>query len=108
MSFNPNYFILQTTLFEEEIITPESAVKDIDTPVADQTGHVSVQKSSEKSVQKIIVLIKENANITTQEIADKLGINRSGVARHMKNLQKQCIIRRVGPDKGGHWEIVEE
>lgn len=26
----------------------------------------------------------------------------------MKKLQEQGIIRRVGPDKGGHWEVIEQ
>ena len=65
----------------------------------------SVQKSRQKSVQKIISLMKADPHITTQTIADQLGINRSGVARHIKRLQEQGVIRRVGPDKGGHWEI---
>ncbi len=39
-------------------------------------------------------------------MAKLLGMNRSVVARHIKNLQEKGIIRRVGPDKGGHWEIL--
>jgi hypothetical protein len=26
----------------------------------------------------------------------------------MKKLQEQGIIRRVGPDKGGYWEVIEQ
>jgi hypothetical protein len=26
----------------------------------------------------------------------------------MKKLQEHGVIRRVGPDKGGHWEIIEQ
>ena len=48
----------------------------------------STQKSVQKSVQKIISLIKADPYITTQAIADQLGINRSGVARHIKRLDK--------------------
>ena len=66
----------------------------------------NVQKSVQKSVQKIVSLIKANPHITTQAIADQLGINRSGVARHIKRLQEQGIIRRIGPDKGGYWEVI--
>ena len=29
------------------------------------------------------------------------------VQEHLKYLQKGGILCRVGPDKGGHWEIVE-
>ena len=68
----------------------------------------SVQKNVQKSVQKIVSLIKANPHITTQAIADQLGINRSGVARHIKRLQEQGIIRRIGPDKGGYWEVIND
>ena len=72
--------------------------------VGDQTGGQTTQKS----VQKIVDFISENPNITTQEMANLLGINRSIVARHIKTLQEKGIIRRVGPDKGGHWEIIKK
>ena len=75
--------------------------------VGQKSGKKSIQKSVQKSVQKIVVLIKEDANITTQKIADILGINRSGVARHIKKLQEKGLLRRVGPDKGGHWEVID-
>ena len=77
--------------------------------VGDQTGGQTTQKSVQKSVQKIVDFISENPNITTtQEMANLLGINRSIVARHIKTLQEKGIIRRVSPDFGGHWEIIEK
>ena len=62
-------------------------------------------KSSQKTPQKIIELIKGNSYITTQEMAELIGIDRSNVARAIKKLQSQGILRRIGPDKGGHWEV---
>lgn len=69
-------------------------------------GVKSAQKSTQKSTQRIIALMKDNPYITTQEIADQIGIIRRGVAKHIKKLQEKGIIRRVGPDKGGHWEVI--
>lgn len=69
-------------------------------------GVKSAQKSTQKSTQRIIALIKDNPYITTQEIADQIGIIRRGVAKHIKKLQEKGIIRRVGPEKGGHWEVI--
>ena len=69
---------------------------------------IGSQKGSQKSSQKIIGLIRENAHITTQEMADKLGISRRAVAKAIAGLKAAEVIRRVGPDKGGFWEIVEE
>ena len=28
--------------------------------------------------------------------------------RNIKKLQNQGLIRRVGPDKGGFWEVISE
>ena len=68
----------------------------------------TTQKSTQKSTQKILELIKENPKVTTQEMADTLGIIRRTVTKHIKNLREQGVIKRVGPDKGGHWEVIEE
>ena len=68
----------------------------------------NTQKSVQKSVQKIISLIKADPYITTHAIADQLGINRSGVARHIKRLQEKGVIRRVDTDKGGYWKITSD
>ncbi|MBP5542356.1 MAG: winged helix-turn-helix transcriptional regulator [Bacteroidales bacterium] len=64
--------------------------------------------SSQKSSQKIIELIKANASITTQQMADQLGISRRAVAKAIAKLQAEDRIRRVGPDKGGHWEVLKD
>lgn len=64
------------------------------------------QKGSQKSSQKIIEMIKQNSEITTQEMADNLGITRRAVAKSIAKLQEQGVVRRVGADKGGHWEVL--
>ena len=73
-----------------------------------ETTLKSSQKGSQKSSQKILSLITENARITTQEMADLLGISRRAVAKQLANLQTEGIVKRVGPDKGGYWEISKE
>lgn len=37
-----------------------------------------------------------------------LSLTRRGVEEQIKSLIAKGIIRRVGPDKGGHWEVVEQ
>ena len=92
--------------------TTEKSVQKSSQKTTKKSVQKSVQKSSqkttEKSVQKIITLIQNNPLLTTQELATLLNINRSVVARHVKKLKSQGILRRVGPDKGGHWEIIEK
>ena len=71
----------------------------------------STQKSTPKSTLKgtrknIVEMIESNPTITLNEIAEQLGKNPRGIDKHIKQLQDQGIIRRVGPAKGGHWEII--
>jgi len=35
------------------------------------------------------------------------GFNRSAVTKHLKKMQETGIILREGPDKGGHWVIID-
>ena len=70
------------------------------------TPQKSSQKSAQKSSQKVLELISVDDKITTQEMADKLEISRRAVAKTIAKLQSVGILRRVGPDKGGHWEII--
>ena len=37
-----------------------------------------------------------------------LGISRRAVAKQIAILKESGQLRRIGPDKGGHWEIVED
>ncbi len=73
-----------------------------------QGSQKSSQKGSQKSSQKIKVLMVESPQITIAELAGRLGISDRAVKKHISVLQKEGKIRRVGPDKGGHWVVIEE
>ena len=38
-------------------------------------------------------------------MAEKIGVTRRAIAKITSALQTDGVIRRVGPDKGGHWEL---
>ena len=59
----------------------------------------------EKTVEKIILRIKENPSVSTKELEAITGLTRRGVEWNIKKLKEEGRIRRVGPDKGGHWEV---
>lgn len=67
----------------------------------------TVEKAVEMAVEKIIALIKTDPQITQKELMDKTGLTRRGIEWNLKKLKDEKKIRRVGPDKGGHWEVVE-
>ena len=61
---------------------------------------------NEKSREKIIKLLSANSQITQPELAQKLNLSQKTIEKHLKLLRENGVIRRVGPNKGGHWEII--
>ena len=57
--------------------------------------------------KKIIKLIKDNAAISKKELSHKIGISTTAIDKNISQLKKKGLLRRVGPDKGGHWEIIK-
>ena len=71
--------------------------------------NVSMENIAQKSTQKkILACIIENPYITTQEMAEEIGVVRRTIAKYIKTLQIQGVIHRVGPDKGGCWEVIKD
>ncbi len=66
----------------------------------------TTQKTTRKTTQKIIEAIAKKADITQKELAALIGITEDGVKYHIARLKRKGILKRIGPDKGGHWEIV--
>ena len=80
---------------------------DVDT--TQKTTLKSTLKSALKGTRKDIVrIMSESPYVTIPQIAEQLKLNVRGIAKHIKNLQNEGIIKRIGPDKGGHWEVVED
>ena len=65
----------------------------------------TVEKTREKTREKILALIAEHPHITTNELAKELSITSKGVEWNLKQLRASGLVRRVGPDKGGQWEV---
>ena len=62
---------------------------------------------NEKTSVQIVEIMKNTPNITLLEIAEKLNRSKRAVEMQVKKLREQGIIKRVGADKNGHWEVIE-
>ena len=56
--------------------------------------------------EKLIEYIKENKNITREELALNLDISINGVKQHILNLKKENRLERVGGRKNGEWRVL--
>jgi ATP-dependent DNA helicase RecG len=55
---------------------------------------------------KITAVLTHNPQFNYDEIAKHVGVSRSTVQREIKKLRKRNIIKRIGSNKRGHWEII--
>ncbi|MFA6806416.1 MAG: hypothetical protein WCR29_03265 [Bacteroidales bacterium] len=42
------------------------------------------------------------------EIGEIVGLSIRGIEWNMKQLKKQGLIERIGPTKGGYWQVKEK
>ena len=56
--------------------------------------------------QRIISAISDNPTITQSELAQMMGLSIVHINKNMQKLQKAGIVKRDGPDNGGHWEVL--
>ena len=75
--------------------------------VKEITKTLESQKSKEKSKEKILQAIEKNPYITTSELSQLIGLSISGIEKNLRQLKEQNKIKRIGADKGGHWEVVD-
>ncbi len=62
----------------------------------------------EKTVEKILEAIKKNPKITQNEFVEITGLTRRGIEWNLAKLKEKGIIKRIGPAKGGHWEVIKK
>ena len=75
------------------------------------TEKKTTEKTTEKKINKtreiILDAIKNNPYLTNKELATICGITADGVYYQLKQMKTSGLIRRIGPDNGGHWEIIK-
>lgn len=62
------------------------------------------EKDSLKSTQKILELMQNDPTITIADLALSIGITEWAIKKQIRKMKAQGRIRRIGPDKGGHWQ----
>ena len=66
----------------------------------------NVVENKKNVVENILASISKNSTISTKELAAMCSLSERQVQRIMTKLKEQGVIRRIGPDKGGRWEII--
>ena len=54
----------------------------------------------------ILAELSKNPRITQMELASILKIQRSSVSESMSKLQRLGVLKRIGGNKTGYWEVI--
>ena len=66
----------------------------------------TIKKTDKKTDRKILSIMKSMPDVTLAELANATGLSVAGVRWNVRKLKDANLLRRIGPDKGGHWEVV--
>jgi predicted HTH transcriptional regulator len=67
----------------------------------------TLPKTLPKTPESILRLLREQPTLTVTAMAEILDKSRSAILRAIGKLREEGKLRHVGPQKGGHWEIME-
>ena len=85
---------LQSSLQSNLQIKPDSGLKN-------------GEKLSRAEIKiRIVKALKEDPSCTYGTLSKMFNISRSSVATYLKSLSEAGVVRRVGSDKDGHWEVL--
>ena len=73
-------------------------------PVARGT---TVGKTVGETVGEILSLLRKNPNLTRNDLRKQTGLSVRGVEWNLAKMKKEGLIKRIGPAKGGHWEVLK-
>lgn len=90
-------------------------------PFGDVTKNITktITKTSKEKVAKnvtivlsgyalmVVEMIEANPKVTTACMAETIGIAKKNLITLTNNLQRDGIIRRIGSNRGGHWEVIK-
>ncbi len=73
---------------------------------AEKVGEKVGEKDLSENQKTILKEIKKNSRITISKLSSLVGIAEKNIEKNLKILKKAGIIERIGPAKGGYWEII--
>ncbi len=94
-----------STGFQVTFYRPEGAMDQVVVRKGGQIGGQKRWSGLTKKQAMVLEQIEKKPEISRKELAHLLGINPSAVQKHIQGFKDKGYIRRIGPDKGGYWEV---
>ena len=100
-------------MFDEHIRNLEQTIRNYQASIEDEGLEprvdvgINVVINDGINEQRVLELIRINNRSTAKEIAESLSVSLRQGERIMAALKEKGLIRRVGSNKSGHWELRE-
>jgi predicted HTH transcriptional regulator len=101
--------ILRASLKFDLVMDEEMTTENDDGETAvPETVQKTAPETVQKTVRKIMQAIRQNPAASARGLAVLSGLTPRGVKWHLEKLKARKLVRRVGPDRGGYWEVTGE
>ena len=90
-----NHFIV---VFKRKMSEGKTATERVTEKVTDRVT---------ENQRKILEGMSRNQYITAPELAKSVGISERKIKENIRKLKERGIVRRIGPAKGGYWELAK-
>jgi ATP-dependent DNA helicase RecG len=90
--------------------TPETRPKTrLETDLEHQENTKKTPRKHQENTWKILLQhLRQQPESSVRSLAETLGMSEASVRHHLRRLQAENKIRRIGPDKGGYWEVIRD
>ena len=102
----PEFKLIQDGFFVKIKGKPLTDLKNV-TNVTDNVTDNVTENVTENRQKVIIALLKQSPDISTSSLAKQLNVARRTIARDIDNLKQKGLLYRIGPAKGGYWQITK-
>ncbi len=99
-------FIMKATVYAS--ILTDAEMTQAGQEKGQETPLIRQEKGQGKNVDLIISVIKANPTISISALSEECQISVKATRVIIDKLKKNGMLKRVGPDKGGYWEIISE
>lgn len=91
--------------FMISFVRPDLQKKTIQERLEGVESWEKVGRKLGENEEKILEIILEDKFVTISKLSKSLDISTTAVEKNISKLKKKRLLKRVGPAKGGHWEI---
>ena len=76
------------------------------TQKAPETTQKTTQTAQKSARDRILDCLRAEPELTRNALAERVGLTPDGVKYHLEDLKATGMLRRVGSDRAGHWEVL--